>query len=151
MRSDADALSTSHARDSGEQLRRGNQIVSAPERPERVQSVFATHDLFATLRVNPRLGRVFEEADGRPGAAQVAILSDGLWRSSFGGDEQIVGKAVEIDGLRRTVVGVMPPRFDVADQRVQVWLPLTVDRASAEFQLVNGIARDDGGQRLVAV
>src|SRR6185369_5785300 len=41
--------------------------VSAPERPQRVRSMVATHDLFTTLRVNPRLGRVFEEADNRPG------------------------------------------------------------------------------------
>ncbi|HKF66624.1 MAG TPA: ABC transporter permease [Vicinamibacterales bacterium] len=105
--------------------------VSAPERPQRVRSMLATHDLFTTLRINPRLGRVFEEADNRPGAAEVAVLSDGLWRSSFGGDERIVGKAVEIDGVKRTVVGVMPAGFDVADQRTQLWLPLTVNRAIA--------------------
>jgi predicted permease len=105
--------------------------VSAPERPQRVRSMLATHDLFTTLRVSPRLGRAFEEADNRPGAAEVALLSDGLWRSSFGGDRQIVGKAIEIDGLERTIVGVMPPAFDVADQRVQLWLPLTVNRATA--------------------
>src|SRR5215510_7972996 len=104
--------------------------VSAPERPERVRSMLATHDLFTTLRVNPRLGRVLEEADNRPGAAEVAVLSDGLWQSSFGGDQQIVGKAVEIDGVKRTVVGVMPAGFDVADQRTQLWLPLTVNRAT---------------------
>ena len=105
--------------------------VSAPERPQSVRSMLATYDLFTTLRVTPRLGRVFEEADNRPGAADVAVLSDGLWRSSFGGDEHIVGQAIEIDGVRRTIVGVMPPAFDVADQRVQLWLPLTVNRATA--------------------
>src|SRR5215510_112038 len=105
--------------------------VSAPDRPQRVRSMLATHDLFTTLRINPRLGRAFEEADNRPGAAEVAVLSDGLWRSSFGGDERIVGKAVEIDGVKRTVVGVMPAGFDVADQRTQLWLPLTVNRATA--------------------
>src|SRR5262249_37092466 len=82
--------------------------LSAPERPQRVRAMLASADLFETLRVRPRLGRTFEEADTRPGAAEVAVLSDGLWRSSFGGDEHIVGQAVEIDGLRRTIVGVMP-------------------------------------------
>jgi predicted permease len=105
--------------------------ISAPERPQRVRSMLATFDLFTTLRVNPRLGRVFEEADNRPGAAEVAVLSDGLWRSSFGGDQHIVGQAIEIDGVKRTIVGVMPPAFDVADQRVQLWLPLTLNRATA--------------------
>jgi len=105
--------------------------VSAPERPQRVRSMLATHDLFTTLRVDPRLGRAFEETDNRPGAAEVAVLSDGLWRSSFGADDHIVGQAIEIDGVRRTIVGVMPPAFDVADQRVQLWLPLTVNRATA--------------------
>ncbi len=105
--------------------------VSAPERPQRARSMLATFDLFTTLRVNPRIGRVFEEADNRPGAAEVAVLSDGLWRSSFGGDEHIVGQAIEIDGVKRTIVGVMPPAFDVADRRVQLWLPLTLNRATA--------------------
>jgi putative ABC transport system permease protein len=105
--------------------------ISAPERPQRVRSMLATFDLFTTLRVSPRLGRAFEEADNRPGAAEVALLSDGLWRSSFGGDEHIVGQAIEIDGVKRTIVGVMPPLFDVADQRVQLWLPLTLNRATA--------------------
>jgi hypothetical protein len=82
--------------------------VSAPERPQRVRTMLATHDLFTTLRVNPRIGRTFEEADNVPGAGEVAILSDGLWRSTFGGDRAIVGRAVEIQGVKRVIVGVMP-------------------------------------------
>ena len=105
--------------------------VSAAERPQRVRTMLATHDLFKTLGVNPRLGRTFEEADNLPGAAEVAILSDGLWRSTFGGDNDVVGRGVEIQGVSRVVVGVMPPGFDVADQRVQLWLPLTLNRATA--------------------
>jgi predicted permease len=104
--------------------------LSAPDRPQRVRSMVATDDLFKTLRVGPLMGRTFDAADTKPGAAPVALLSDSLWRSSFGSDPKLVGNTVEIDGVRRTIVGIMPSSFDVADLRIQVWMPLTLNPAT---------------------
>jgi predicted permease len=104
--------------------------ISAPDRPQRVRMMAASDDLFKALRAVPQLGRTFEAADTRPGAPPVVVLSDAVWRSAFGADPGLVGKLVEIDGVRRTVVGVMPPAFDVADQRSQIWLPLTLNPAA---------------------
>src|SRR5262249_56250847 len=90
----------------------------------------ATSDLFTTLGVPPLLGRTFDDAETRPGGAPVAVLSQEVWRSAFGGNPSIVGQPVEIDGRPRTVVGIMPPRFDVADQHAEIWLPLVLDPAN---------------------
>jgi putative ABC transport system permease protein len=108
----------------------GQVNLSASDRPRRVQAALASSDLFKALGVNPREGRVFEPAETRPGGAQVAILSYELWQSAFGGRSNLVGQQVDIDGLRRTIVGIMPPRYDVADQHVEAWLPLVLDPAN---------------------
>ena len=79
------------------------------------------------LGVAPIRGRQFTREDTLPGAEDVAVLSSELWRSAFGGDEAIVGRAVPIDGAPTRIVGIMPPGYDVHDERVQVWLPLTID------------------------
>jgi len=101
--------------------------LTAPDRPRRVHTVLASRELFTTLGVGPRLGRIFDEAETRPNGPNAAILSYEVWQSSFGAAGGIVGSQVEIDGIRRTVVGVMPPRFDVADERADVWLPLVLN------------------------
>src|SRR5689334_9669938 len=107
----------------------GQVNLTAVDRPRRVQVAQASAELFRALGVAPAEGRVFDPSETRPGGAQVAILSNEIWRSAFGA-RPIVGQQAEIDGVRRTIVGVMPPRFDVADQRIEVWLPLVLDPAN---------------------
>jgi hypothetical protein len=62
----------------------------------------------------------------------VALLSHEVWQSSFGGRADVLNTPVEVNGIRRTIVGIMPPRFDVADQHVEVWLPLVVNPANRQ-------------------
>ena len=109
----------------------GDANLSGSDRPQRVRAMVASDDLFTTLGVNARIGRTFDAAETRPGGAPVAVLSYDLWQSAFGGSATLVGQTVDVDGVRRTVVGVMPPAFDVADQHTQIWLPLVIDRAAA--------------------
>ena len=109
----------------------GQSNLSAADRPQRVRIMQASEDLFTTLRVNPVRGRTFVASDTRPGSGPVAILSDGLWRVSFGANPDVIGTTVDIDGVRRTIVGVMPRDFDVADLRIQLWVPLVIDPATA--------------------
>jgi putative ABC transport system permease protein len=108
----------------------GQVNLSAADRPRRVQAALASADLFKALGVSPREGRVFDAAETRPGGAQVVILSYELWQSAFGGRSNLVGQQVDVDGVRRTIVGVMPARYDVADQHVEAWLPLVLDPAN---------------------
>ena len=62
------------------------------------------------------------------GAQPVVILSRELWQSAFG-SRSLIGQQVQIDGVARTVVGIMPAGFDVHDQHVKIWLPLRLDPA----------------------
>ena len=96
------------------------------------RSAAVSADLFQTLGVHPFLGRTFDASETRPGGAKVAVLSYEIWQSAFGADASLVGKAVDINGARQTIVGIMPPKFDVADNRIEVWLPLVLDPANRQ-------------------
>jgi len=101
--------------------------VGGQSSPARVTSALASASLFPTLGVTPEAGRWFTDQETLPNASPVALLSDELWRSNFGGERSIVGQKVDIDGVQTQVVGIMPKGFDVHDQGVRVWLPLTLD------------------------
>jgi predicted permease len=79
--------------------------------PMRVQAARVSAGLFEMLGVNPRLGRAFAAEEDQPGRDKVVLISDGLWRSEFGGDPRIVGRSVILDGASHTIIGVMPPGF----------------------------------------
>jgi len=108
----------------------GQANLTAADRPRQVTTVQASADLFRTLGVAPMLGRTFDDAETRPGGPLVTVLSYELWQSALGGSAGIVGQQVEVQGRRRTVIGVMPPRFDVADQHAELWTPLVLDPAN---------------------
>ncbi len=108
------------------------------EHAELIDGANVTPDFFKTFGLKPALGRDFSRDDAVTGHDQVIILSDRLWRARFGGDPQIVGKAVRLDGSLVTVIGVAPPHFafprlpDVvsamnwAPEQSDFWMPLTV-------------------------
>ena len=96
------------------------------QRPERRTGAFVTPSTFPLLGVQPLRGRVLLAADARPDAASVVVLGYDLWQARFGGDPNIVGRLVRIDGQPRTVVGVMPPRFGFP-VRSSMWLPLVIE------------------------
>ncbi|HEY7234288.1 MAG TPA: ABC transporter permease [Gemmatimonadaceae bacterium] len=102
------------------------------QQPARVTSAIVTSSLFPTLGVPARLGRTFTPEEMLPNAASVAVLSSELWQSTFAGDRNIVGKQIDVDGTKTTVVGVMPPGFDIHDQNVRIWQPLTLDPAQRQ-------------------
>jgi predicted permease len=100
------------------------------EQPRRVNSAIVTSELMPVLGVPPIRGRMFTREDTLPGAEDVAILSMEVWRNSFSSDEGVIGRIIQVDGLPTRVVGIMPAGYDVHDQKVQVWLPLTLDPAN---------------------
>ncbi len=108
----------------------GQANLTTVDRPRRVNAVQMSADLFDVLAVKPMLGRTFEATETLPNGPPAALLSYEIWQSAFGGRPGIVGDQVEINNRPRTVVGIMPPRFDVADQHGEVWLPLALDPAN---------------------
>jgi predicted permease len=92
--------------------------------PERVLGLRVTRNLFPALGVAPLHGRVFTQAEDRPGAAGVVVLSARLWQRRFGGDSAIVGRQVRLNGVPHEVVGVMPPAFDGLLGSAELFVPI---------------------------
>ncbi len=86
-------------------------------------------DFFPLLGAEPELGRTFRPEEDKPGAPDVVVLSDRLWRRTFHADRAIAGQAITLDGKPYTVIGVMPPAFQYP-QLVELWTPLGLDPAS---------------------
>ncbi|MGH7593135.1 MAG: ABC transporter permease, partial [Gemmatimonadales bacterium] len=119
---------------------------------ERVSAAFATASVFRVLGATTLRGRALTEADARPGAAPVVVISRGLWQRDFGGDPGIIGRQVMIDGVERNVVGVAPAAFRFPEPATAMWLPLQLDEGhtnSAAFDY-RGIARLRSGVSIAA-
>jgi len=86
-------------------------------------------NFFGMLGVKPFLGRTFDAADDRRGAARTLILSYGFWRRQFGGDPQVVGRVLTLSEGAFTVVGVMPPDFRYP-AGADAWTPVVADLAA---------------------
>lgn len=101
-----------------------------------------TASYFRTLGVEPLRGRVFTVEEDRAGGPRVVLLSEELWRTQFGGDPDVVGTQVRLDGTPHTVVGVMPSGIGFPE-RVRLWVPLqmTVERSPRGNRWLGGIAR----------
>jgi putative ABC transport system permease protein len=104
----------------------GRANMSDEQSPERVQVLQATPSFFTVLRARPALGRVFLDEETRRGQMRLIVLSDGLWRRRFGGDENLLGKTVRLNGESFTVVGVLPRSFDyqVYGEKPEAIIPL---------------------------
>jgi predicted permease len=111
--------------------------------PQRSTAARVSAGTFGVLRVAPLQGRVFAESDDLPGATPVVLIGERLWERNYGADPRIVGHRVEIDGVAREIVGIMPERFRFPDGATELWLPIGIDpanTASAAFDY-RGIAR----------
>ncbi|HEY3886178.1 MAG TPA: ABC transporter permease, partial [Vicinamibacterales bacterium] len=107
--------------------RPGAVNLGTPDRPRRVNSMLVTPELMPVMGVEPVRGRLFTDVDSKPGTEDVAILSYAAWQKAFGGDETILGRVLPIDGVSTRIVGIMPPGYDVHDEGIDVFLPLTID------------------------
>jgi predicted permease len=97
--------------------------------PIRIGAAAVTPNLFVVLGTNPLAGRTFTDEDARATTSTVVILSYGLWQRRFAG-EPVVGRSIQVNGVAREVVGVMPKNFQLptdyvvdAEEPTQVWLP----------------------------
>jgi putative ABC transport system permease protein len=132
------------------------------DKPERLSGAAISHDYLTTLRISPILGRSFLPEDDRAGAAPVALVSESLWQSRFGGDPNILGRTLAMDNRNVTVVGVLPKGFDLP-LSTQVWVPLALnmetlpikEQAAHRYFLVGrlkpGISIEDANQEAKAI
>ncbi|MGH7719053.1 MAG: ABC transporter permease [Gemmatimonadaceae bacterium] len=95
--------------------------------PEQIRAAAVSDGFFRIMGVAPQLGRTFLPEEDRRGAADVVVLSHGLWQRRYGADPAIVGKQIVINSRPRTVVGVMPRQFAYPSRDVAVWAPLRLN------------------------
>ncbi len=109
--------------------------------PVLVDGVRASAGFFEAVGVHPRIGRAFTAQEDVPKRERQVVLSDELWKREFHGNEQIVGRTIELNAQLYTVLGVMPPGFEFPrgeempgsfgfPRRTQLWTPLALPAIS---------------------
>jgi predicted permease len=119
----------------------GAANLTVGDRTQRVRAAFVDEHLLRTLGIQPEQGRIFGPGETDtigaivgPNAAlppPLAILSQELWQSSFGG-LPLVGKNIEVDARPYQVVGIMPAGADVMDHHTEIWLPLGISQTTRQ-------------------
>jgi predicted permease len=95
--------------------------------PIRLQGTAVSANFFSVLGVRPELGRAFLPGEDQPAKDDVVMLSHALWLHKFGGDPNVIGHQVTLEGENREVVGVMPAGFRFGSSKAQFWIPLHLD------------------------
>ncbi|HZS46828.1 MAG TPA: ABC transporter permease [Blastocatellia bacterium] len=115
-----------------------NATLTGHDEPQVViQSTFSP-SLFQMLGVKPALGRTFLREEEQIGRDDVAVLSYGMWQRIFGGATDVIGKTIDVDNTRLTIVGVMPRGFYFLYQNVDVWIPLSYNtNVNTSFAITN--------------
>jgi predicted permease len=108
---------------------RGAVSVTGTGEPERVEVLFVTDGTLKLLRVNPLLGRTFSTEDVTPKTAERILITHAYWQRKFGGDPNVVGRPLVVDGQSREIVGVLPADFRFLDRNPQLVLPYRFNRA----------------------
>ena len=93
-------------------LRESSSTVTGDGEAERIGVVNASASYYDIVGAEPLVGRFYTEAEDAEGADPTVVLSEGYWRRRFGADRSVIGRSLVIGGLPRTIVGVLPARYD---------------------------------------
>ncbi len=113
----------------------------------RLTGTLVSAELFSILGVRPELGRIFAQGEDIPGQDSYVVLSHAIWQQRFGGDATLIGRSIDLDGVSRQVIGVMPTDFRFPSTKTQIWIPLhndprsIVDYWASDFMPVIGRLR----------
>ncbi len=121
--------------------------------PERLMGVRTDTNLFSLLGLRPILGRTFLPDDEGPDATPVVVISERLWARRFAADPALIGRTIVIDGLARTVIGVVPSDFSFPNTDTSLWVPAAYTQselANPNAYNYNVVARLRAGVELTA-
>ena len=127
-------------------------LVADGGEPLKVTGGRVSDNLFRTLGASAALGRTIEPGDSVPGQPRVVVVSHALWRTRFGADPRAIGRGVQLDQEAYTIVGVMPPGFEVFGPGTDLWAPLPWQPDSPQFKATFslGVARLNRGVTIAA-
>lgn len=119
-------------------------VIIDPDNSLRLEGTRLSPAVFEMLGARPALGRTFLPTEEAPSTEPVVVLSYPTWQTYFGGQADVLGRSLAVDGKPFTIVGVMPPAFQFPDAQTLFWLPYTLD---GRMQRIAPIARlaDDVG------
>jgi putative ABC transport system permease protein len=98
--------------------------------PMRISVTLVSAELMSVLGVKPLIGRLLRPGEDVASRDRFVILGHALWQSRFHGDQRAIGRSIELDGVAREVIAVMPPSFQFPSARTQAWIPLGIDAAN---------------------
>jgi putative ABC transport system permease protein len=98
----------------------GTANLTSGDQPQRIRMLRVSASHLSVIGTRPAVGRDFLPEEDRPGAPRVALLADGLWKRRFGSDPAILGRSIVLDNNDYTVVGILPPAFDLHPEEVLV-------------------------------
>jgi predicted permease len=130
--------------------RGGTANLTADGPPEQVFGRRVTANFFDVLGVKPVLGRVFTEEEDRTNP-NLVLISYGLWQRRYAGDPEIVNRAILMNGIKHTVLGVMPRDFVFQNREMAYWSPANfspADQANRGSHFLNVVARLKPGVRI---
>jgi predicted permease len=99
--------------------------------PERLTATWVTASTIPLLQVKPILGRTFAPDEERAAGPNVAVLSEGVWRTRFNGARDVIGKTLIVNAVPREIIGVMPNGFVFPAADTRLWLPVRIDPSSS--------------------
>jgi predicted permease len=112
----------------------GEANLAARDRPRRVTRATVNAELLEALAVQPEHGRWFRRQETRAGGPALAMLSYDLWQTDFGARDDMIGRTIEVDGVMREVIGIVPAGFDLMDRQVELWTPLQLAPAIRQYR-----------------
>src|SRR6266699_1680847 len=108
----------------------GDRNLTGTGPAERVVCGEVTVDFFPVFGIQPIFGRNFSKEEDTPKGPRAVILGHGIWQSRFGGDPDVLGRAITLNKQSYTVVGILPASFQFPE-RFQLWTPLALREAGA--------------------
>ena len=132
-------------------------ILEGESESNAVRGARVSAGMFSLMGATPILGRAFTPDDDREGSAPVVVLSYGSWQNRFGGDADLVGRSIRLDGRNHEIIGVMPPGFEfpppivlegaIPTEQTELWVPFAIDmeggNRSQHFMTVIARLKDD--------
>ena len=123
---DLDCVERNQSFESMSAFFRDNLNITGGSMPERVSGALVSAGFFEVFRSAPQLGRGFRAEEDAPGGDPVAVISHAFWQRRFGGDQDVIGDTITVNGQRRAIVGVAPRGFDFP-HNIEVWLPFAIE------------------------